>query len=105
MCSSVLFFSLTGVNAAASISARKLSNGTTRAIISSMPKRRDGLSNALPWELVTALKTANPLSACEDAGRDRDSAIGAGHLQESEARAANAGCVGDVGRLHRESRR
>src|SRR6516162_8042392 len=31
----VLFFSLTGVNTAASISARKLSNGTTRAIISS----------------------------------------------------------------------
>src|SRR6476660_9319804 len=30
-----LFFSLTGVNTAASISARKLSNGTTRAIISS----------------------------------------------------------------------
>src|SRR6516165_12763358 len=30
-----LFFSLTGVHAAASISARKLSNGTTRAIISS----------------------------------------------------------------------
>src|ERR1700677_3030333 len=31
----LLFFSLTGVNTAASISARKLSNGTTRAIISS----------------------------------------------------------------------
>src|SRR5262245_56303030 len=31
----VLFFSLTGVNTAASISARKLSNGTTQAIISS----------------------------------------------------------------------
>src|ERR1700680_858636 len=31
----VLFFSFTGVNTAASISARKLSNGTTRAIISS----------------------------------------------------------------------
>src|SRR5271170_555046 len=31
----VLFFPLTGVNTAASISARKLSNGTTRAIISS----------------------------------------------------------------------
>src|SRR5271169_7255924 len=31
----VLFFSLTGVNTAASISARKLSNGTSRAIISS----------------------------------------------------------------------
>src|ERR1700693_4576141 len=30
----LLFFSLTGVNTAASISARKLSNGTTRAIIS-----------------------------------------------------------------------
>src|SRR5207342_545334 len=30
-----LFFSLTGVKTAASISARKLSNGTTRAIISS----------------------------------------------------------------------
>src|SRR5215470_5142705 len=30
-----LFFSLTGVNTAVSISARKLSNGTTRAIISS----------------------------------------------------------------------
>src|SRR5262249_45427512 len=30
-----LFLSLTGVNTAASISARKLSNGTTRAIISS----------------------------------------------------------------------
>jgi hypothetical protein len=28
-------------------------------------------------ELVTALKTANPSSACDDAGRDRDSAIGA----------------------------
>src|SRR5258708_31202531 len=31
----LLFFSFTGVNTAASISARKLSNGTTRAIISS----------------------------------------------------------------------
>src|SRR5579859_8073436 len=31
----LLFFSLAGVNTAASISARKLSNGTTRAIISS----------------------------------------------------------------------
>src|ERR1700720_4566918 len=31
----LLFFSFTGVNPAASISARKLSNGTTRAIISS----------------------------------------------------------------------
>src|ERR1700693_5983250 len=31
----LLFFSLTGVNTAASISARKLLNGTTRAIISS----------------------------------------------------------------------
>src|ERR1700678_167094 len=31
----LLFFSLTAVNTAASISARKLSNGTTRAIISS----------------------------------------------------------------------
>src|SRR3984893_13857182 len=31
----LLFFSLTGVKTAASISARKLSNGTTRAIISS----------------------------------------------------------------------
>jgi hypothetical protein len=30
-----LFFSLTGVNTAASNSARKLSNGTTRAIVSS----------------------------------------------------------------------
>src|SRR5258707_15792019 len=31
----LLFFSLAGVNVAASISARKLSNGTTRSIISS----------------------------------------------------------------------
>jgi hypothetical protein len=42
-----------------------------------LPQRRGGLSTTLPWELVTALKTANPSSAREDAGRDRDSAISA----------------------------
>jgi hypothetical protein len=35
LASAVLFFSLTGVNTAASISAREFSNGITRAIISS----------------------------------------------------------------------